>query len=156
MVEKTQITLWAVMLVLFVQVHQVQAFTPDRNLGVDTSKLGTQTVDVFGLAIDESANSAPNFERPRRALSVEKGYNGYMIQVVECYNKPLGEEHTIFDRHGKIRMQRIDGDTYKYFICETERLSSLVDVFEKSIKPQYKNAKVVRFDNGIIVETVLE
>lgn len=120
--------------------------------GVDTSKVGVQQVDIFGVGVGANQKYSGSIERPRVAYAVPKGYNGYMIQVLACYNKPLDASHEIFDRHGKIKMQRTNGDTYKYFICPTDKLAAIEDVYIKSIKPQYADAKIVRFDNGVIVE----
>lgn len=132
---------------------QAKAYAPLWSYGVDTSKVGEQRLDVFGVAVEEGSAEKASIERPRIARAVPKGYNGFMIQIIECFNQPLSTEHEIFDRYGKIRMQRVNGDTYRYFICESDRIANIEDVFLKSIKPLYSGAKIVRFDNGVIAET---
>ena len=108
-------------------------------------------VDTKDLEEEEEASKVIVYRSKAKILP--RDYSGYGIQLFVVYHKPLEANDPLFKEYGNLLVEKIGENGYSYILkVEDFRTKKGLDAFnERVIRPKFKNAKALKYKNGVRV-----
>lgn len=82
-----------------------------------------------------------------RAIPVPDNYSGFLVEIMSDF-EPLPNDHQIFQRHGRILMNRKQSGELAYYIGSFPTSEAAQRFMDKMLLPIYPEALVVNFKEG--------
>ncbi len=147
---KSAITLFVILFACIT----AKATTTNFSAPMDTIKKSVMKGAFFEEELEMSEKfsgieepSKINYARKVKALPLD--FNGYKIEVVRVYHKPLAETDEFLMKTGGVSVERIGENTFAYLIGDFETEKGMLDFLEKVVKPNYSDAKAIYYKKGV-------
>lgn len=102
---------------------------------------------------EEKEESSKIITYRSKAKILPRDYNGYGIQLLIVYHKPLDVNDPLFKEYGNLFVEKVGENGYAYIMkAEDVRTNSgLLHFTNTVVRPKFSNAKALKYKNGIRV-----